>query len=88
MLNHEFRTPLSTIDGAIQRLEATGAGADEATRARYRKIQGAVDRLIEMLDEYLSPDRMQAIGQKPKAHTVAPLTLLEEAAGNAAAGAG
>jgi PAS domain S-box-containing protein len=24
MLNHEFRTPLSTIDGAIQRLEATG----------------------------------------------------------------
>ena len=30
MLNHEFRTPLSTIDGAIQRLEATGAHADDA----------------------------------------------------------
>jgi PAS domain S-box-containing protein len=51
MLNHEFRTPLSTIDGAIQRLEATNSGADEPTRQRYRKIAVAVDRLIGMLDE-------------------------------------
>ncbi|MGZ3184980.1 MAG: ATP-binding protein [Telluria sp.] len=80
MLNHEFRTPLSTIDGAIQRLEATGANADEATRTRYRKIQDAVDRLIRMLDDYLSPDRMAAVGRDKHATSAEPLVLLRNAA--------
>lgn len=83
MLNHEFRTPLSTIDGAIQRLESTGVNADEPTRQRYRKIGAAVDRLIEMLDHYLSPDRMQAIGRKRQATSASPKELLEEAAAQA-----
>jgi PAS domain S-box-containing protein len=78
MLNHEFRTPLSTIDGAIQRLEATNAGADEATRQRYRKIANATDRLIAMLDDYLSPERMAELGRQRQANTVAPRLLLEE----------
>jgi PAS domain S-box-containing protein len=81
MLNHEFRTPLSTIDGAIQRLEATCTHADEATRARYRKIALATDRLIGMLDDYLSPERMAGIGSERQPTTVAPRTLLEEGAG-------
>jgi PAS domain S-box-containing protein len=81
MLNHEFRTPLSTIDGAIQRLEATAGHADEATRARYRKIAVATDRLIGMLDDYLSPERMAGIGSERQPTTLAPLTLLEEGAG-------
>jgi PAS domain S-box-containing protein len=80
MLNHEFRTPLSTIDGAIQRLEVTGANADEATRQRYRKIQVAVDRLIGMMDEYLSPERMAEVGATRAADSVSPALLLEEAA--------
>jgi PAS domain S-box-containing protein len=80
MLNHEFRTPLSTIDGAIQRLEATSIGADDATRQRYRKIGVAVDRLIGMLDEYLSPERMASIGRQRRPASIAPRQLLEEAA--------
>jgi PAS domain S-box-containing protein len=80
MLNHEFRTPLSTIDGAIQRLEACAGQADEATRQRYRKISGAVDRLIGMLDDYLSPDTMLAIGQSRPPDSIAPAQLLDEAA--------
>ncbi len=80
MLNHEFRTPLSTIDGAIQRLEVTGAHADEPTRLRYKKISSAVDQLIGMLDQYLSPDRLEQIGYKPRANSVEPRQLLEEAA--------
>ena len=80
MLNHEFRTPLSTIDGAIQRLEVTGASADEATRARYRKIGAAVDRLIGMMDEYLSPERMAEVGAARPADSAAPAQLLHEAA--------
>lgn len=78
MLNHEFRTPLATIDGAIQRLEATSQGADDALRQRYRKIAVATDRLIAMLDEYLSPDRMAAIGKVRQPNTIAARALLEE----------
>ena len=80
MLNHEFRTPLSTIDGAIQRLEATHHHADEATRARYRKIGLATDRLIAMLDDYLSPERMVEIGQRRSADALSPKLVLEEGA--------
>jgi PAS domain S-box-containing protein len=78
MLNHEFRTPLSTIDGAIQRLEALGTKADEATRQRYRNIATATDRLIAMLDDYLSPERMASLGSRRRENAVGPRLLLEE----------
>ncbi|WP_229425352.1 histidine kinase dimerization/phospho-acceptor domain-containing protein [Massilia sp. Se16.2.3] len=84
MLNHEFRTPLSTIDGAIQRLEATATHADESTRARYRKIALATDRLIAMLDDYLSPERMASIGAERQPTSLAPGVLLEEGAARCA----
>lgn len=80
MLSHEFRTPLATIDGAVQRLEMTGGQHDEPTRKRYRKIQSAVDRLLALLDEYLSPDRLASIGRQRQPNEVAPLALLETAA--------
>lgn len=77
MVSHEFRTPLATIDGAIQRLEMTGAHHDEATRKRYRKIQTAVDRLLAMLDDYLSPERLAAIGRQRQPNEISPQALLE-----------
>ncbi|MES2757248.1 MAG: PAS domain-containing sensor histidine kinase [Pseudomonadota bacterium] len=80
MLNHEFRTPLSSIDGAIQRLEVTGIDADQPTRDRYRRISLAVERLIGMLDEYLSPDRVEAIDARRPADRIDPRQLLEEGA--------
>ena len=80
MLSHEFRTPLATIDGAIQRLEMTSTLADEATRKRYRKIQGAVDRLLALIDEYLSPERLASIGRQRPVGGVDPRALLEAAA--------
>jgi signal transduction histidine kinase len=83
MLSHEFRTPLTTIDGAIQRLEMTAGGADEATRKRYRKIGGAVERLLQLIDEYLSPERMAGLGRVRAADHCAPRALLEEAAAGA-----
>lgn len=83
MVSHEFRTPLATIDGAVQRLESTGAHHDEATRKRYRKIQNAVDRMLAMLEEYLSPERLASIGRQRQANEISPRALLEEAAGAA-----
>lgn len=80
MLNHEFRTPLSTIDGAVQRLVMTGAQHDEASRKRYDKIQAAVDRLLGMMDEYLSPERMASIGRQRQANEVSPAQLLASVA--------
>lgn len=80
MLNHEFRTPLSTIDGAIQRLEVTGAGADDATRQRYRNIQAAVERLIGMMDQYLSPERLAEVGAIRPRDAASPAALVHEAA--------
>lgn len=80
MLNHEFRTPLATIDGAIQRLEAGAHNVDEGTRQRYRKIGAAVDRLIGMLDEYLSPDRMAALGSTRQPNTISVGDLIESGA--------
>jgi signal transduction histidine kinase len=77
MLSHEFRTPLSTIDGAVQRLEMTGAHHDEGTRKRYRKIQVAVDRMLAMLDDYLSPERMASIGRTRQPDEISPAALLE-----------
>lgn len=80
MLSHEFRTPLATIDGAIQRLVSTSKDADEATRKRYVKIQTAVDSLLAMIDDYLSPERMAALGRERAADGIAPLALLQQAA--------
>ncbi|WP_295994011.1 PAS domain-containing sensor histidine kinase [Rugamonas sp.] len=85
MVSHEFRTPLSTIDGAVQRLEMTGAEHDEGTRKRYRKIQTAVDRMLALLDEYLSPERMASIGRQRQPDEISPEALLEAAAEQARA---
>jgi len=84
MLSHEFRTPLAVIDGAVQRLEMTGAGHDEATRKRYRKIQTAVDRLLALLDQHLTPQRMAEIGRERQPDQVAPASLLQAAVQQAA----
>ncbi|RZI44050.1 PAS domain S-box protein [Herbaspirillum sp. HC18] len=63
MVSHEFRTPLATIDGAVQRLLSTSAHADDATRNRYEKIQKAADRLTGLLDDYLTQESIDTVGQ-------------------------
>ncbi|CDG80722.1 PAS domain-containing sensor histidine kinase [Janthinobacterium agaricidamnosum] len=80
MLSHEFRSPLATIDGAIQNLEIHAGSADEATRKRYHKIQTAVDRLLALIDEYLTPQRMASIGRERQPNGIAPKALLDAAA--------
>jgi PAS domain S-box-containing protein len=85
MVSHEFRTPLATIDGAVQHLETHAEHADEATRKRYVKIQKAVDRLISLLDDYLLQERMGQSAQGLELAPVAPAALLQDL--RAAAGA-
>lgn len=87
MLSHEFRSPLSSIDGAVQRLEMTAGDADEGTRKRYRKIAAAVERLLELIDQHLSPERMATLGRARQPDTLTPRALLEAAAKAAQAAA-
>lgn len=79
MLSHEFRTPLATIDGVIQSLEMTADDASAATRQRYRKMGSALARLLALVDDYLSPQRMAGIGRKPVDNHISAQALLEGA---------
>jgi PAS domain S-box-containing protein len=83
MLSHEFRSPLATIDGAIQRLVMTDKGLDEGTTKRYHKIQAAADRLLALIDEYLSPERLAQAGRLPRENGIDPAALLAAAAQSA-----
>jgi two-component system OmpR family sensor kinase len=59
MASHEFRTPLSIIDGHAQRLismrERFGA-AEVAERAR--KVRNAVGRMVELMDNLIGSGRL------------------------------
>jgi len=85
MVSHEFRTPLATIDGAVQRLQATAGAADDATQKRYTKIQKSVDRLTALLDDYLTQDRIDSAGHGLHLSLASPLALLGDAQASAKA---
>jgi two-component system, sensor histidine kinase LadS len=56
MASHEFRTPLAIIDTSVQRI----AGSEPAavTRERCSNIREATRRMIRLMDEFLSLDRV------------------------------
>lgn len=85
MVSHEFRTPLATIDGAVQRLQATVHHVDAPTRHRYDKIQKATDRLTALLDDYLTQERLETVGQGLHLSDASPLALLQDSAASARA---
>lgn len=85
MVSHEFRTPLATIDGAVQRLQATAGHVDAATHNRFTKIQKAVDRLTALLDDYLTQDRIDTVGHGLHLSQASPHALLRDAEASAKA---
>ena len=85
MVSHEFRTPLATIDGAVQRLQVTASNIDAPTRHRYDKIQKATDRLTGLLDDYLTQERIDTVGQGLHLSDASPLALLHDSAASARA---
>lgn len=83
MVSHEFRTPLATIDGAVQRLQSTASQVDAATHHRFMKIQKAADRLTALLDDYLTLDRIDTAGHGLHLSQASPLALLRDAKASA-----
>ncbi len=56
MASHEFRTPLTIIDTSVQRIASSEPSA--ATQERCRNIREATRRMIRLMDEFLSLDRV------------------------------
>lgn len=60
MLSHEFRTPLAIIDATVQRLGRASARLQPELAPRIGKVRRAVARLITLLDNCLTEDRLAA----------------------------
>ncbi len=63
MVSHEFRSPLSVIDVAVQRLRANPSASKEATLGRCESIDGAAGRMAALVDDYLAADRVVEEGE-------------------------
>lgn len=59
MVSHEFRTPLAIITTSAQQLSRNLAAPLEKSLARCGNIRGAALRLLTLVDEYLTDDRMR-----------------------------
>lgn len=75
MASHEFRTPLTVIEGHARRLmKSSGTVEPPELENRLRKIRGAADRIAELIGQFLDPARF---GDVPTAPLPAPLDLPE-----------
>lgn len=57
--SHEFKTPLSIIDGAAQRILRSDAAADERLAERAKGIRAAVMRMSHAVDNTLAATRIE-----------------------------
>lgn len=58
MVSHEFRTPLAIITTLSQRIEQSTPPQTPKNTERCQQIRDAASRLLALVDEYLSDDRM------------------------------
>jgi len=58
MVSHEFRSPLAVIGGEAQILRANPDSPREKRAKRYERVESATERMTELVDAYLSADRM------------------------------
>ena len=62
MVSHEFRTPLAVIDATAQSLEIaclqTGSAPYDLIAPRQEKIRRAVRRMVSLLDNFLTHERL------------------------------
>jgi|GEM_PF-962524 len=62
MLSHEFRTPLATIDAAIQNLDLTLEKTQPQLKPRIGKIRRATGLLLNLLENCLADERLNGTG--------------------------
>ena len=66
MLSHEFRTPLAIIDTTAQRLDMRLEETQPDLIPRIDKIRRAVRRMLNLLENCLSTERLNSTGTKLK----------------------
>ena len=60
MVSHEFRTPLTIIDGNAQIIERRGDQIEiSSLKDRANKIRSGVSRLVELMDRILSANKLE-----------------------------
>ena len=57
MISHEYRTPLAIIRGNIDLIQLKNKHADFVKPVEITKIQRAIDRLVEVMDESMNESR-------------------------------
>ncbi|WP_283150986.1 sensor histidine kinase [Silvimonas soli] len=80
MVSHEFRTPMAIINTSAQKLAANPDGPKERFLQRCTNIRNACLRMSNLIDEYLSLDRLE-YAEQPMHHAWCSIQeLLEEVA--------
>ena len=64
MVSHEFRTPLAIINTTVQQLAADTQSPLEKFQRRCANIKAAVRRMADMMDNYLTAERMENLNQR------------------------
>lgn len=86
MVSHEFRTPLAIITTLSQRIEQGVPAQSPKNAERCQQIRSAASRLLTLVDDYLSDDRMSASRVELKHVPYDLPALLEELSGDFAPG--
>lgn len=79
MVSHEFRTPLAIINTSLQLLIANIHQPSARVLQRSENIRNATQRLIHLLDDYLSSDRMDSAHQAFKLQACDLFEVIESA---------
>ncbi|CAO3423569.1 sensor histidine kinase [Azospirillum doebereinerae] len=68
MLSHEFRSPLASIDSAVQMIEITGEIGDPATLKRLDRVRSTTRKLVDLVEMFLSSDALDqgALALRPE----------------------
>ena len=77
MVSHEFRTPLAIIGTSAQQLSRNLDASPERSQTRCRNILEASRRLLTLVDEYLTEDRISERGAQVKLQSCQVLELLQ-----------
>ena len=78
MVSHEFRTPLAIITTSAQQLARNLDAPPDKHLARSRHIREAAQRLLALVDGYLSDDRLQESRAAPQLEPCDLRALIED----------
>ena len=80
MVSHEYRTPLAIISTSVQQLAANLDAPQEKSLKRCTNIRQAAQRMTELLDTYLSAERLEEAAQSLQLAPCDPREVIEAVA--------